>query len=134
MVTSNVDSFGKLSHSASAIITSKARSEMHSGELTVDSLGKLSQLGLRLHGLHSSQVAAWRQPQEARYLQQQNKISFLSEQVRYTLTELREKLDHQHVYFHLSKERRETLEVIFFLHFLPLFAPAGFWPEARTAL
>jgi hypothetical protein len=56
--------------SASAFVTPGARSEMHGGELTVDSLGKLSQLGLRLHGLHSSQVAAWRQPQEARYLQQ----------------------------------------------------------------
>ncbi len=32
------------------------------------------------------------------------------------------------------KERRETLEVIFPLHFLPLFALAGFWPEALTTL
>jgi hypothetical protein len=57
--------------SAAAFMTSRPRSEVHGGELTVDSLGKLSQLGLRLHGLYSSQVAAWRQPQEARYLQQQ---------------------------------------------------------------
>jgi hypothetical protein len=54
MVTSYVDSFGKLSHSASALMTSRARSEVHGGELNVDSLGKLSQLGLRLHDLQRS--------------------------------------------------------------------------------
>jgi len=54
-----IGSLGKLSHSASPFVTSRVRSEMHGGELTVDSIGKLSQLGLHLHDLQSEVRDAW---------------------------------------------------------------------------
>ncbi len=39
--------------SASTFETSRARSEMHGGELTVNSLGELSPYGLCFHDIHS---------------------------------------------------------------------------------